>query len=230
VASNAVPGFLPSRHGFRFANHWPTGPARTWNLGLVQVGLGDVGRGLCGGMAYAARDRFEREEAAPADVEPPAPGSQLFSEIVDRQLSSFGRLWTVPLRFWLAALGSERSRWRETVRRAWPAIRAEIDAGQPSMIGLVRSATVNPLALDLGHQVVGYRYESSPATIAIGVYDPNHPGDDSVEIVIERTDAGGLQLAQSTGEPVLGLLHLPWREAGARPDAAPHQEDPASEA
>ena len=229
MASNFVPAFLPSRHGFRFANRWQAGPARTWSLGLVQIGIGDVGRGLCGGMAYAARDRFERGDVAPADVEAPASGARLFDEIVDRQFASFGRLWTVPLRFWLAALGSERSRWRETVRAAWPAIRREIDGGRPAMIGLIRSATVNPLALDLGHQVVGYRYESSPATIAIGVYDPNHPGDDSVELVIERTDDGRLQLAQSTGEPVLGLLHLPWREASRRP-MPPREDDPASEA
>jgi hypothetical protein len=229
VASNAVPGFLPSRHGFRFANVWPAGPARTWNLGLVQVGIGDVGRGLCGGMAYAARDRFQRGEAAPADTDPPAPPTALFSEIVDRQFASFGRLWSVPLRFWLAALGGERSRFRETVRSAWPAMRAEIDAGEPAMVGLIRSATVNPLALNLGHQVVAYRYDASPERVAIGVYDPNHPGDDSVEVVLERAeDPGGLRLAQSTGEPVLGLLHLPWREAVRGSAAA--GEDRASRA
>jgi hypothetical protein len=219
VASNAVPGFLPSRHGFRFANRWPPAPARIWNLGLVQLGIGDIGRGLCGGMAFAARDRFERAAAAPTDVAPPAPGTLLFTEIVDRQFASFGRLWTVPVRFWLAAIGGERARWRHTVRSAWPAIRAEIDAGEPAMIGLVRSATANPLALDLGHQVVGYRYDSSQDGITIGVYDPNHPGDDTVEVGFERAIEGGLSLRQSTGEPLLGLLHLPWRAARARADA-----------
>ena len=227
MASNAVPGFLPSRYGFRFANRWLSGPARTWSLGLVQVGIGDVGRGLCGGMAYAARDRFERGEDAPADLAPPAPGTPLFAEIVDRQFASFGRLWTVPLRFWAAAAMGERPRWRQTVRSAWPAIRAGIDAGEPAMVGLIRSATTNPLALDLGHQVVGYRYVEAPDRLAIGVYDPNHPGDNSVAVIIERTD-GGPRLRQSTGEPVLGLLHLPWREAGAWSDACAAQEDPTS--
>ena len=60
MASNVVEGFLPSRHGFRFVNRWPTGPARVWHLGLLHVGIGDVGRGLCGGMAFVARDRFDR--------------------------------------------------------------------------------------------------------------------------------------------------------------------------
>ena len=226
MRANAVTGFLPSRHGFRFANAWPPGPARAWNLGLVQVGIGDVSRGLCGGMAFAARDRFERDEPASADTSPPSPGSALFDEIVDRQFASFGPLWTVPLRFWLAAVGSEASRRQETVQEAWPAIRAEIDAGSPPMVGLVRSATANPLALDLGHQVVGYRYAETQDRVAIGVYDPNHPGDDTVEVGFEHASDGGLRLWQSTGEPLLGLLHLPWGEAGARPGASAAPEDP----
>jgi hypothetical protein len=211
VAANAVPGFLPSRQGFRFANAWPSSAARTWNLGLLRIGIGDTGRGLCGGMAFAARDRFERDETGAPDAEPPPPGSELFREIVDRQFASFGRLFTVPLRFWIsAALGSERSRARESVRDAWPAIRAEIDAGRPAMVGLVRQAGLNPLANGLGHQVVAYRYDSGAERVDIGVYDPNHPGDDTIELVMERLADGGVRLSQSSGEPLIGLLHLPY--------------------
>jgi hypothetical protein len=213
VASNAVSGFLPSRHGFRFANRWHAAPARMWDLGLVQVGIGDVSRGLCGGMVYVARDRFEQGGLALTATEPPEPGTPLFDEIVHRQFDSFGPLWTVPLRFWLAALGPQAARDRETVHGAWPAIRADIDCGVPSMIGLIRSATANPLASNLGHQVVGFRYDVTPSRVAIGVYDPNHPGDDGVTIGFEAAAGGQLRLSQSTGEPVLGLLHLPWREA-----------------
>ena len=208
MVAHAVPGFLPSRNGFRFANRWPAGPAWTWHLGLVQVGVGDVGRGLCGGMAYVTRDRFERGGVVPLDAAPPVSGSPLFEEIVARQVASFGPLWNVPLRFWMAALGSERSRVRETMQTAWPAIRAELDAGGLSMVGLIRSATGNPLATDLGHQILAYRYDSSPERVAIGVYDPNHPGDDGVEIRIEHAGDGRLRMSQSTGERVLGLLHL----------------------
>jgi len=215
VGSNAVPGFLPSRHGFPFANHWPAGPARTWRLGLLQVGIGDVSRGLCGGMVYVARDRFELGGVALANAAQPEPGTPLFDEIVDRQFDSFGSLWTVPLRFWLAAAGGQDRRDRETVHVAWPAIRAEIDAGIPAMIGLVRSATANPLAQSLGHQVVGYRYDETPSRVSIGIYDPNHPGDDGNTIGFEAAPGGALRLAQSSGESLLGLLHLPWREARA---------------
>ena len=209
MPTNDIARFRPSRYGFRFRNSWPSQPARTLNLGFVRIPIGDTGRGLCGGMIFAARDRFEREEDAPADATPPGPGTPLFEEIVDRQFASFGRLFSVPIRFWVAAAGGEGRRARETVRDAWPAIRAEIDAGRPAMIGLVRLATWNPLA-PLGHQVVGFRYVETADRVAIGVYDPNHPGEDGVEVVLMRSADGGVRLSQSTGETVIGLLALPY--------------------
>ena len=211
MASHAVPGFLPSRHGLRFSNSWGSGPARQWNLGMLHIGIGNPSWGLCGGMVFVARDRFERGEEAPAEGAPPAFATPLFRAIVDRQFDSFGRLWTVPLRFWLAsALSGESRRLRDSVRVAWPAIRRDLDAGRLSMVGLVRQAGWNPLAVGMGHQVAAFRYETSPNRIAIGVYDPNHPGNDAVELVLEKDPGSEIRLSQSSGEPLLGLLHLPY--------------------
>src|SRR5689334_16313616 len=116
-------------------------------------------------MVFAARDRYEGRDAQPAALAggaaAPEPFTPLFEEIVDRQFASFGTLWSVPMRFWIAsALASSERRLRDSIRRAWPAIRADIDAGRLSMIGLVRQAHWNPVALGMGHQVVGYRYTS----------------------------------------------------------------------
>ncbi len=211
MPANAVPGFLPSRHGFRFANSWGPGPARQWSLGLVHLGIGNPARGLCGGMAFVVRDRFERGEEAPAEGAPPAAGTSLFRAIVDRQFDSFGRLWTVPLRFGIAsALYDERRRLRESVRAAWPGIRRDVDAGVLSPLGLVREAGWNPLSTAMGHQVLAYRYDASPERVAIGIYDPNHPGHDAVEVAVERGHGSEIRLSQSSGEPVRALLHLPY--------------------
>jgi hypothetical protein len=218
--SGTVAGFLPSANGFAFPNSWPVTPARRYNLGLVEVGIGNASLGLCGGMVFAARDRFERGDAMPAALAAPAapaPFTPLFDEIVDRQFASFGALWSVPLEFWIAsALASPARRIRDTVRGAWPAIRTDIDAGRLSMIGLVRQSHWNPVALGMGHQVLGYRYVASPERVAIGIYDPNHPGDDSVELRLERGSGCEIRLSQSTGEPLLGLLHLPYAPPKAR--------------
>jgi hypothetical protein len=217
MSANTVEGFLPSTHGFRFANRWPPGPALRWRLPLLEIGVGDTSRGLCGGMIFATRDRYERGAGAADVAAAPEPWSPLFDEIVARQLASFGRLWTVPLRFWLAsALYDDRRRLRETVRTAWPRIRAEIDGGHPSMVGLVRRAGWNPLDAALGHQVLAYRYDASPGRVAIGVYDPNHPGDDTVEIHLEW-HGSEIRLSQSTGEPLLALLDLPYSGPAERP-------------
>jgi hypothetical protein len=214
MPTNAVPGFLPSRYGFSFANRWPSSPARVIDLGFLRVPIGDVGRGLCGGMAFAARVRFDRREDAPPDDVPPSPGDPLFKEIVDRQFDSFGTLFSVPVRFWLSAVASQGARDRDTVREAWPAIRAGIDAEEPPMIGLVRLAGWNPLALGLGHQVVAYRYDESATGTSIWIYDPNHPANDDVRLTLARQPDGTFAMGQSTGEPLLAILALPF---SARP-------------
>jgi hypothetical protein len=229
----ALPGFLPSRNGFAFQNRWPAGPAFEWRLRYVRIGIGEVAEGLCGGMCFAAADRFVRGEPPPADSGPPPPDTDLFREIAHRQLESL-ELGTVPLRFWLAAATLRFGRWgvRDQVRE-WRAIRSDIDAGRPAMIGLVRSAAVNPFALTTNHQVLGYAYEAGSGSATIRIYDPNHPGADDVEIHLaiagpERagTSAGAgsaaegqrpFSLEQTTGEAVLALLRLPYRPSVPRP-------------
>src|SRR5205085_9175255 len=102
-------------------------------------------------------------------------------------------------RFALAAFGTHRARLRQTVRIAWPAMRADIDAGRLSMVGLVRRSGLAVAAADFGHQVVAYRNSASKDRVAIGVYDPNHPGAATVELVLERAADGSISLGQSTG-------------------------------
>jgi len=216
MASGAVSGFQPSRNGFHFANAWPPVPAFLVGVGMVRLGIGDAGRGLCGGMAFAVRDRFERDEAPPPDRTPPPSGTALFEEIARRQLDSFDRLVVVPFRFWLAAMQSGPARDRASASDAWPAIRAEVDAGRLAMVGLVRTAGWNPLHVGMGHQVAAYRYDERADRVTIGIYDPNRPDDDTVELRIATGSGGELSLSQSTGEPLVGLLALPFSAAPNR--------------
>jgi len=210
MSAGAVAGFQPSRHGFHFANAWPSVPAFWVGVGLVRLGLGDAGRGFCGGMSQAVRDRFERGDLPPSDVEPPAAGTPLFAEIARRQLDSFDHLVVVPFRFWWASIKGAGARDRATATDAWPRIRGEIDAGRLPMIGLVRSTGLDPLRRELGHQVVGFRYEETADLVRIGIYDPNHPGDDTIELEMAGGPGSALQLSQSTGEPLAALISLPY--------------------
>lgn len=201
--SNVVAGFLPSLHGLHFANRFPPGP--TLRFGLIdprRIGIGDASKGLCGGMSWYVRQRFEAAQPIPSDREPPANGSPLFRSLVRLQIKSLEWLRT-PLGFWLiGAFGRDRIA-RRSREREWPRIRARIDAGRLAQVGLVRHKGLNPFNLTQSHQVVGYGYTIEGDTTQLNVYDPNWPDRDNVAVIIQP----GL-IRQSTGEPLNGILAL----------------------
>jgi hypothetical protein len=220
MRERAVPGFLPSRHGLRFANAFPPGPTlRLGPLDPRRIGVGDASQGLCGGMALTARDLWAAGLEAPEDAtDPPANGTPRFRALVRRQVESLDWL-RVPLRYLdlqalrpdppsrvAAALGRRPAR-VVALEREWPRIRAEIDAGVPCVVGLIRVAGASPWRLSRNHQVLAWAYAWDGAGITIRVYDPNHPGRDDVEL---RAPAAGGRLEQSTGEPLLGWFRQPY--------------------
>lgn len=238
MTANAVPGFLPSVHGLRFANSFPPGP--TVRLGPFDtrfLGFGDAAAGLCGGMALTARDLFEAGIEAPPDNVAPANGASRFRAIVRRQVESLD-WFRVPLRYLdlqalrpdpprgLAALLGRQPPRVLAVLEEWPRIRSEIDAGHPPVVGLVRWSGLDPRALTRNHQVLAFAYEADQADLAdhgsitIRVYDPNHPGRDDVELRVsidpadpadpDRPWRDRIRLAQSTGEPLLGFFRQPY--------------------
>ena len=231
MTSNAVPGFRPSIHGLRFSNAFPPGPTLTLGgLDPRRVGFGDASAGLCGGMALTARDLYEAGLSSPRDAAPPSNGSRRFRALVRRQVESLD-WFRVPLRYLdLQALRPDPPRGvgalmrREpprvdTLLREWPRIRHEIDAGHPSVVGLIRTAGLSPWHLTRNHQVLAYAYDETVDSITLHVYDPNHPGRDDVTLemrVAMSADAATLPwreritLLQSTGEPLLGFFRQPY--------------------
>jgi len=237
MAANEVPGFRPSVHGLPFVNTFPPGP--TMRLGPFDprvIGFGDASAGLCGGMALTARDLYEAGLAAPGGPSAaPANGSPRFRALVRRQVQSLDWL-RVPLRYLdLQALrpdpptGLAARLHREPPRvvavlREWPRIRAEIDAGHPSVVGLIRTAGGSPWRLTQNHQVLAWGWEAAEGRITLRVYDPNHPGRDDVELRVAidaATDAPDtpwrerIRLSQSTGEPLLGFFRQPYPAPGS---------------
>jgi hypothetical protein len=231
VGTNAVPGFLPSIHGLRFANAFPAGPTLTIaGLDPRRVGFGDASAGLCGGMALTARDLYEAGSVAPVEGAPPANGSPRFRSLVRRQVESLD-WFRVPLRYldlqafrpdppagFSSVLRREPPR-VDAVLREWPRIRDEIDAGHPSVVGLIRAAGWSPWYLTRNHQVLAYAYEETPEGITIHVYDPNHPMRDDVTLTVQvaagadartRPWRERIALRQSTGEPLLGFFRQPY--------------------
>ncbi len=186
VESNAIPGFLPSVHGLHFPNRFPPGP--TLRLGPLDpriVGIGDASAGLCGGMSWLVRERFEDGRPIDPDTVPPANASPLFQALVRRQVLSLDWLRT-PLKFWrIGAMPPEHASLRARDIE-WPRIRADIDAGRLSMVGLVRHHGRSPWRLTQSHQVLAYAYETNGDEVTIRIYDPNLPDRDDVVVSEER--------------------------------------------
>lgn len=243
MAGTTIPGFLPSTRGLHFANSWPSGP--TVRLGPLDprwVGIGDASGGLCGGMCFVVRDLWESGVEPPPDRTPPANGSPCFRHVVRRQVQSLDWL-RLPIRFYLRSaftagpatavgrvLGAVMGRLvgrgsgaAATVEREVPAIRADLEAGALSNVGLIRAASLDPRRLTMNHQVVAYGLDESPDRLAVRIYDPNHPDRDDVELRVDLDAAGRpIALAQSTGEPLQAFFRYgyrfvdpgPWRPGG----------------
>jgi hypothetical protein len=200
---STVPGFLPSTNGLHFANRFSRSPLISIGpMATNLFGLADASNGLCGGMAWYVRERFEAGQPIPPDREAPANGSPLFRTLFARQLKSLEWFQT-PMRFWwIGAFGADRSANRARDLE-WPRIRDRIDGRRLAMVGLVRQQGVNPVNLQKSHQVLGYGFDSVGDVSRLWVYDPNWPDRDDVTISI-----GPTSIRQSTGEALFGILSL----------------------
>ncbi len=225
--SSRVPNFLPSTAGFRFPNSFPHVPVRRIGLpGVVSIPIGDASDGLCGGMAFAARDYFEAGRPPPRDSSPPAEDTPLFRYLVDRLFRSFD-LPAGPARYlelmnpalpdgdgMLARLGvSLHGRAWRMIREEWPKIRAEIDGGRPPPLGLVRVKSWNPFDLKFNHQVLAYGYDLDDGRVVFHLYDPNRPGDDDVSLSLRISGPRRPSPVRSTlpGRPVYSFFLVTYR-------------------
>jgi hypothetical protein len=194
--------------------------------GLVSIPVGDASDGLCGGMVFAVRDYFETGRPPPQDSSPPAEGTPLFRYLVDRLFDSFD-LPMGPTRYLklmspalpdgdgaLARLGiGPHGRAWQMIRQEWPRIRAEIDRGHPSPIGLVRVKSWNPFDLKMNHQVLAYGYDIQGDRLVLRLYDPNRPGDDgaTLSLVISAPHRATRVASTIPGRPIFAFFRVRYR-------------------
>jgi hypothetical protein len=228
----AVPGFLPSRHGLHFANAFPHEALVSITIpGIAMLALGDAADGLCGGMAFTVRDLFEASVDPPPDTAPPPRGTARYDSLVERQLASLD-LGAVALRLYelgspllpdgawavrpLADVGlAPRGRSQVMALDEWPAIKADLDAGRLSVLGLVRAIDVDPRSLGRDHQVLAYGYTLDGDALTIAIYDPNHPNDDAVRLSLSIADPSApIAVAYSPDDgPVHCFMRIPYQAA-----------------
>ena len=206
MAAARVPGFLPSLCGFRFSNCFPPQPL----LRVARLGIGNASRGLCGGMVFATRDLFERGSPPPDDRQPPGYGTPLFGYLVRRLFQSFHLPWG-PLRYYRWMVAGDDLLLRHTIRREWPRVRRELDAGRLATLGLIRVYSRNPLRLGENHQVLAYGYglDEESGSLLIAMYDPNYAGRDDLTLALNLREPAGI--VSSTAEPFRGFFLTPRR-------------------
>jgi hypothetical protein len=183
--------FDPIEHGFRFPNYFVYQP--NWPFD------GPIWRrpfefGLCGGMCYAALDYWHAQLPVPTSEVPPASGTALYRYLMNRQAASMLRPEVLPRLFtWIAK--SDLAVGRLTAR-AFERLCAQLDAGLPTVLILVRTRRwESPTA---NHQVLatGYEFDEFSRRGTVYVYDPIYP--------CEEID---LYLDLSAPERGVGLYH-----------------------
>jgi len=203
--------FLPSVCGWKFSNTtWPSVPNTQIDLGLFTIPIGNASNGMCGGMVYSAADYFLSGQAIPPlTTNPPALGDPYFDYISSRLYDSF-HLPGGPLTTYITYMGTQyppASRAMVTIKEAIPRIRADIAAGWPSPIGLIGVVSDSIIA-DLGkhHQVMVWSYRRDGQWVTLGIYDPNMPGRDDVQIIIDASNLGAMSLSHNTSMSDIFML------------------------
>jgi hypothetical protein len=228
MASARVSDFRPSTSGFHFPNQFPSEPAGEVPLPDGRVlSLGNAANGLCGGTVFSVRDYFEAGRQPPSDVSPPAEGSPLFEYLVGRLLASFnlplGVLRYIELMNPLlpdtdtpeSRLLPVSSRAQVMLRREWPLVKQDLDAGHPSALGLIKVKSSDVNNVGQNHQVLAYAYSLDASQLVLHVYDPNYPDNDAVQLSLDPV--GGSPVTYSPTETVYCFFHTTYSPPAVAP-------------
>jgi hypothetical protein len=208
----SIPDFLPSTRGLHFPNYYPHEPQLVVHLPLGKsLPIGDAANGLCGGMAFAARDFYEAKQLPPPSTDPPPAGSPLYRFIVRRLYDSFNlplglnryiELMT-PAFPDASTISGLPSRASVMINKEWPHIKADLDAGHAVPLGVIKIKSLNLADLCKHHQVLAYGYDLVGSLLTLHVYDPNYPNNDGVQLQLDISSTRApVPLTYSPTEPV----------------------------
>ena len=220
-------GFIPSEHGFRFSNAFPSVPDITIPIPFGKLEFGDASKGLCGGMVFCALDYFLAKRAVPAAKEPPTSG-ELFDRLVRRLLNSFN-LPTGILNY-LVLMNPDypdddmermkgkdfvpHGRAWQTIRVEWPAIKATLDTGQPCPLGLIRVKSAIPADVGKNHQVLATGYEVTDDVLTLFIYDPNYPNRNNLTLKLSLAhpeQVTPIQYSPLKTDPVFAFFRVKYK-------------------
>jgi hypothetical protein len=197
MISKRVPGFVPSKNGFHFANDFGDVPVLSIPLPpFGHIPIGNAAGGMCGGMVFAVLDIFRMGRTPPPDTAAPQPETLLFHFLARRLIDSFnGVMGVLKYVAWMrypdeAGSGGQKSIAWHTVNDEWPDIQADLDSGQLCPLGLIKIESSNPFKAGENHQVLAYGYDldESSGDLQVLVYDPNCQDIDGVSLALSLAD------------------------------------------
>ncbi len=231
VAAKPVPpsrvttGFIPSQHGFHFANSFPPVPDIVIPIPFGRIELGDASNGLCGGMVFAALDHYLAKHPIVAQKNPPTEGA-VFEFIVRRLLNSFNLPLGVMNYIVMMSpdfpdgetrnggLFAQHGRAWQTIRVEWPLIKEMLDAGQPCPLGLIRIKSKDLSKLGINHQVLATGYDVDGDTLSLFIYDPNFPDRDDLKLTLNLSapeQPTPINYSANDGLPVLAFFRVNYK-------------------
>jgi hypothetical protein len=209
-------GFETYRHGFPFPNAFAPGtPVVQVPTPWGAIGIGDLSRGLCGGMVFAALDAFHhRRPVATSLLDQP----DLLHYVRLRLWNSFNGLLGVG-RIYAWTCRPDRTVRRLTAEREWPRLMARMTADrQPMPLMLIRVQSRSPWELGHNHQVLatGFDYHPDTGRAVVHLYEPNYPTRDAAEppvtLSFNTRDTEGQWVEHSReGLTVRGFFLNPYR-------------------
>jgi hypothetical protein len=214
MQSVRIPNFSPTISGFPFPNSQKAFPAGTGVITITipvinaTIPLGGASNGMCGGMTYAVMDFYL---AAPRLRVPPSRAlpvaTPLTNYILRRLIDSFALQqgpYSNALKYIdLMSLldhdtGISPGEGHFFTYYEWPRIKADLDIGRPSPLGLVpppwypsTNISARIKLLTHCHQVLAYGYDlDDQGNLTLWVYDPNDPNDDASTISVNISKPG----------------------------------------
>lgn len=228
-----VPGFLPSTSALHFMNRWPHLPLLVIQTPFGPINIGDTAMGVCGGMVYVSRDLFEIRALPPTQTTAPDTTddpvcqytvARFFDSFTAGAITTYYALMDPALpdhETDLSQIGlAPHGRSWAMINDAWPKIKADIDSGHPSPIGLVLIKSLNPIDLGQNHVVMVYGYDLIGADLTMHIYDPNAPDRNDRTIRLSIADPLHTVAVQSDYPSLNCFFHLddyravmPWQRA-----------------
>lgn len=229
--------FRPHLHGFHFKNAFdaPLGEIAydrdrcgTITAIIMSAGIAALAwpvkiERLCGGMCWAALDRYFHDPLIPIppDTSPPGAGTPLFKELFERQLDSLVANGNLPAQCWDWMTRPDHGHWHDrhsighlTQTEEWPPIKDLLDHGIPASICMV--CVRGCVSVWKNHQVVawGYTYNESTRRVELLIYDPNYPNDDSISLGFTLGQSKShLSARHSRGDDFRGLFYWHYDRA-----------------